>query len=137
MGTNRNEPSSSAMAASVGFTLLLPLPRFPFCDRLAVRVTVRAPCPPAAVGLPTPSLYCVSLARLRGGGAGAVDASEGGADKPLVNGSSVTALSSSSVSWMMTDEVEDPLKREFAVVREAIRVEGARWGGGAGAGRAA
>ena len=54
-----------------------------------------------------------------------------------MNGSSVTALSSSSVSWMMTDEVEDPLKREFVVVREAIRVEGARWGGGAGAGRAA
>ena len=97
-------------------------------------MTARAPCPPAAVSLPTPSLYCVSLASLRGGGAGAVEASEGGADKPLVNGSSVTALSSSSVSWMMPDGVEDPLKREFAVAREAIRVKG---GGGAGVGRAA
>ena len=102
MGTNRNEPSSSAMAASVGFTLLLPLPRFPFCDRLAVRVTARAPCPPAAVGLPTPSLYCVSLARLRGGGAGAVDASEGGAVLPVVG----TLLSSLSVvSWMEATSV--------------------------------
>ncbi len=86
VGTQWNEPSSSAMAASVGFALLLPLPRLPFCDALAVRVTERAPCPPATVGRPTPSLYCVSFARLvRAGGAGATEASEGGADRPLVN----------------------------------------------------
>ncbi len=30
----------------------------------------------------------------------------------------------------MTEEVDEPLMRGFAVVREAIRVEGARWGGG-------
>ena len=125
------------MAASVGLTLLLPLPRFPFCERLPERVTVRAPVPPAAVGLPTPSLYWVSFAlRVRGGGTGGNSGSEGAADCRSVPGSSVSALSS-SVSCMITDELEVPLNRVPTPEREAYLVEGARCGGGGGVGRAA
>lgn len=125
------------MAASVGLTLLLPLPRFPFCERLPERVTERAPLPPATIGLPTPSLYCVSFALLvRGGGTARTSGSEGGAEGTSVPGSSVSALSS-SVSCIIRDEVDAPLKRAPVPEREASLVEGARWGGGGGVGRAA
>ena len=63
----QDQPSSSWMTASVGFTLLLPLARFPFCAVLVERVTARGPLPPRAVGLPTPSLNWVSFGRLARG----------------------------------------------------------------------
>lgn len=53
----KNLPSSSWMAASVGFTLRLILPLVLLFGTLRERVTVRAPLPPATVGRPTPSLY--------------------------------------------------------------------------------
>lgn len=94
-----NEPSSSWIAASVGFTLLLPLARFPFCAMLVERVTLRGPLPPTAVGLPTPSLYCVSFGRLARGAGTGTDGGSGWGTKwtlprPEVGGTS----SSSSVS---------------------------------------
>lgn len=83
----------------MGFILLLPLVRFPFWERLVERVTVRAPLPPAAVGLPTPSLYWEFFALLvRGGNTEAASGSEEGRVERLVSAPSVFALSSSSVS---------------------------------------
>ena len=120
-------PSSSRMAASVGFTLLLPLPRFPFCAILAVRVTLRAPLPPATAGLPTPSLYWVFFARrVRGGNTGATSDSEECTEGRLVSKSSAYVLSSSSVSCIITEDEDAPRRREVVVEREAIRVDGAR-----------
>lgn len=58
----------SIIVASVGFIVLLFLPRFPF-ETLKDFVTARGPEPPAAAGLPTPNLVCsfAFLVRVAGG----------------------------------------------------------------------
>lgn len=126
------------MTASVGFTLLLIFARF-LMAILLLRVRVRAPLPPANVGLPTPSLYCVSFARRVRGGGGGASGSDDSVEATLWRCVSSGVLSSSSVSWMITDEVDVPRGREpeATTVRLTLLPEGARWAtGGVGRGLA-